>query len=92
MFMTYTLEQNSVKDVNPAYLDPDVIARNPFLADALLIGNGGRRTISQISPSIVHSTIDNPIFPNQGKRYTLGTDFAGIGGDVELHQAARSRP
>jgi len=84
MFMTYTLEQNSVKDVNPAYLDPDVIARNPFLADALLIGNGGRRTISQISPSIVHSTIDNPIFPNQGKRFTLGTDFAGIGGDVNF--------
>src|SRR6185436_8844773 len=84
MFLTYTLEQNSVKDVNPAYLDPDVIARNPFLADALLIGNGGRRTISQISPSIVHSTIDNPIFPNQGKRFTLGTDFAGIGGDVNF--------
>jgi len=84
MFLSYTLEQNSVKDVNPAYLDPDVIARNPFLADALLIGNGGKRTISQISPSIVHSTIDNPIFPNAGKRLTLGTDFAGIGGDVNF--------
>jgi outer membrane protein insertion porin family len=84
MFLSYTLEQNSVKDVNPAYLDPDVIARNPFLADALLIGNGGRRTISQVSPSIVHSTIDNPIFPNSGKRLTLGTDFAGVGGDVNF--------
>jgi outer membrane protein insertion porin family len=83
-FITYSLEEVKVKDVNPLYLDPDVINRNPFLADALLIGEGGKRTISQITPSLVHNTIDNPIFPTQGTRITATTDFAGIGGNVNF--------
>ena len=82
LFTTYTLEVTKVKDVNPAYLDPGTISRNPFLADALLVNQGGARTISQITPSLVHNTIDNPIFPNAGKRFTLSSDFAGAGGDV----------
>ena len=82
LFLTYTLEVTKVKDVNPAYLDPGTISRNPFLADALLVNQGGARTISQITPSLVHNTIDNPIFPNAGKRFTLSSDFAGVGGDV----------
>jgi outer membrane protein insertion porin family len=82
LFLTYTLEVTKVKDVNPAYLDPGTISRNPFLADALLVNNGGARTISQVTPSLVHNTIDNPIFPNAGKRFTLSSDFAGVGGDV----------
>jgi outer membrane protein insertion porin family len=82
LFLTYTLEVTKVKDVNPAYLDPGTISRNPFLADALLVNQGGARTISQFTPSLVHNTIDNPIFPNAGKRFTLSTDFAGVGGDV----------
>ena len=84
MFMSYTLQVEQVKDINEVFLNPDVINRNPFLADALLIGEGGRRTVSQVSPSIVHNTIDNPIFPNAGKRLTVGLDFAGIGGDVNF--------
>src|SRR4029450_11855660 len=84
MFMSYSLQVEQVKDINEVFLNPDVINRNPFLADALLIGEGGRRTVSQISPSIVHNTIDNPIFPNGGKRLTAGLDVAGIGGDVNF--------
>ena len=86
MFMSYSLQVEQVKDINELFLDPEVIARNPFLADALLVGEGGRRTISQITPSIVHNTIDNPIFPNSGKRLTVGMDFAGIGGDVNFYK------
>jgi outer membrane protein insertion porin family len=71
-----------VKDVNPLYLDPAVIGRNPFLQDALLSGEGGRRTISTVTPSFVHNTIDNPIFPTTGRRYTASIDVAGIGGNV----------
>ena len=73
-----------MKDINEAFLDPDVIGRNPFLADALLISEGGKRLISQVTPSFVHNTIDNPIFPNQGKRYTLGIDLAGLGGNTNF--------
>src|SRR6185436_1086524 len=72
------------KDINEAFLDPAVIGRNPFLADALLISEGGKRLISQVTPSFVHNTIDNPIFPNQGKRYTLGIDLAGLGGNTNF--------
>jgi outer membrane protein insertion porin family len=84
MFMTYSLQQVRVKDLNPIYLDPAVIGRNPFLQDALLLGENGQRTISQVTPSFVHNTIDNPIFPTRGRRYTLSVDYAGLGGNVNF--------
>jgi outer membrane protein insertion porin family len=84
MFMSYSLQQVRVKDVNPLYLQPEVISRNPFLQDALLVGEGGRRTISQFTPSFVHNTIDNPIFPTTGRRYTASIDIAGLGGNVNF--------
>ncbi len=86
MFVSYSLQQARVKDIDPAFLQPEVISRNPFLADALLIGEGGKRTISQITPSWVHNTIDNPIFPNSGKRFTASIDFAGVGGNVNFYK------
>ena len=43
-------------------------ARNPFLQDSLLIGQGGERIISKVTPSIVHNTVDQPIFPTTGRR------------------------
>jgi outer membrane protein insertion porin family len=83
-FLAYRLEESRVKDLDESFLDPGIIGRNPFLADALLLNEGGKRTISQVTPSFVHNTIDNPIFPNSGKRFTLGMDFAGIGGNVNF--------
>jgi len=83
-FVSYSLAQVSVTDVNPIFNDPRVIGRNPFLQDALLQGAGGRRTISQVTPSLVHNTIDNPIFPTQGKRFTATFDVAGLGGNVNF--------
>ena len=73
-----------MKDLNPLYLDPLVMQRNPFLQDSLLIGQGGERTISKISPSWVFNTVDQPIFPTSGTRYTLSFDFAGIGGNTNF--------
>jgi outer membrane protein insertion porin family len=84
MFVNYSLEQVKVKDLNPLYEDPVVIGRNPFLQDSLLIGQGGRRTISKISPSWVFNTVDQPIFPTSGTRYTFSFDFAGIGGNTNF--------
>ena len=40
--MSYSYEQVRVNDINAAYLDPVVLARNPFLRDSLLIGSGRR--------------------------------------------------
>ena len=83
-FLTYSLEDTKIKDLNPLYNDPSFVNGNPYLADALLIGENGARLISKITPSIVHNTVDNPIFPTAGKRFALSSDFAGIGGDVNF--------
>ncbi|MFB3854272.1 MAG: outer membrane protein assembly factor BamA [Vicinamibacterales bacterium] len=82
LFVNYSLEQTRVKDVNDLYLDETVLATNPYLKDTLLIGAGGRRTISKITPSLIHNTVDNPLFPTAGKRFTASVDLAGIGGDT----------
>jgi outer membrane protein insertion porin family len=84
MFFNYSFEQVEVKDLNPLYNDPLVIGRNPFLQDSLLIGLGGKRTISKITPSWVFNTVDQPIFPTSGTRYTLSFDYAGIGGNTNF--------
>jgi outer membrane protein insertion porin family len=82
MFLSYSFERVKVKDLNELYLNPILAATNPFLADSLLINDAGRRTISKISPSLVHNTVDSPIFPTTGKRYTVSFDLAGLGGNT----------
>ena len=82
MFINYSLERIHVDELNPAFNDPRVLAGNPFLADSLLLGSGGRRIVSKIGPSYVYNTVDHPIFPNTGKRYTLSMDVAGLGGNT----------
>ncbi len=82
MFLSYSYEQVRVLDLNPAYEDPVLLAQNPYLRDSLLIGQGGHRTISKVVPSYVYNTVDNPIFPTSGKRLTLSTDIAGLGGNT----------
>jgi outer membrane protein insertion porin family len=72
-----------VKDLNPVFDDPRILQNNPILADSLLLGAGGRRTVSKIGPSFVFNTVDHPIFPNTGKRYTLSLDVAGLGGNTK---------
>jgi outer membrane protein insertion porin family len=84
MFVQYSYEAVKVSDLNPVFYAPDLVNRNPFLADSLLLGQGGRRTISKVTPSFVHNTVDNPIFPNSGMRLTSSIDFAGIGGNTNF--------
>ena len=85
-FTNYSYQHVTVSDINAVYTDPTVLRRNPFLADSLLIGQGGERIISKITPSLVHNTVDNPIFPTTGKRFTLAVDLAGIGGNVSYYE------
>jgi outer membrane protein insertion porin family len=84
MFINYSFEDVQVKDLNPAFNDPAVLRNNPLLADSLLIGEGGKRTISKIGPSYVFNTVDNPIFPTAGKRLTASVDLAGLGGNTKF--------
>jgi outer membrane protein insertion porin family len=85
MFINYSYERVKVKDLNPLYQDPVVLAGNPFLYDSLLIGAGGERTISKIGPSFVFNTVDHPIFPTSGRRVTLSMDLAGVGGNTNFY-------
>ena len=85
VFLSYSYEAVKVKDLNELYLNPDLLARNPFLRDSLLIGVGQRRTVSKISPSYVYNTVDHPIFPTTGTRYTATFDLAGVGGNTRFY-------
>lgn len=86
MFLNYSYQAVRVTDVNPIFLTPQAIAGNPYLQDTLLISQGGARTVSKVTPSIVHDTVDNPIFPTTGRRFTLAVDLAGIGGDTNFYK------
>jgi outer membrane protein insertion porin family len=84
MFVNYSYERVQVTNLNPAFTDPRVLGGNPFLADSLLSAQGGHRTISKIGPSYVYNTVDSPIFPTTGARYTANLDLAGLGGNTKF--------
>jgi outer membrane protein insertion porin family len=86
MYTAYSYQQVQVTEINGNYTDATLLARNPFLADSLLIGQGGKRTISKVTPSIIHNTVDNPIFPTSGRRYTASLDLAGLGGNTNYYK------
>jgi outer membrane protein insertion porin family len=81
-FVNYSYQNVRVKDLNPAYLQAATFNNtNPFLADSLLLNQGGERRISKIGPSFVYNTVDNPIFPTTGRRFSASFDLAGLGGN-----------
>jgi outer membrane protein insertion porin family len=82
MFVQYSYSRTRVSDLNEGFTDPTLLARNPFLRDSLLLGSDGERIISSVTPSLVYNTIDNPIFPNTGTRYTAQVGVAGLGGNT----------
>ena len=86
LFTNYSYERVRVTEINAAYTDPLLLARNPFLQDSLLIGANGERIISKVTPSVVHNTVDQPIFPNRGVRYTSSIDLAGLGGNTKFYK------
>jgi outer membrane protein insertion porin family len=86
MFTNYSYQRVRVTEIADVYNNPLVLQNNPFLADSLLIGQNGVRVISKVTPSIVHNTVDNPIFPTSGRRYTLSLDLAGLGGNTNFYK------
>ena len=84
MFFNYSYEETEVTELNPLFQDPALLRFNPFLQDALLIGQGGARTISSVTPTFVMNTVDHPIFPTTGKSYTAALEVAGLGGNTKF--------
>ena len=88
-FLGYSYEETDVRELNPAFLNPRLLQFNPFLHDALLISEGGTRTrtISSVTPSFVYNTVDHPIFPMTGQRYTAAFELAaGLGGNTHFYK------
>ena len=84
-FMSYSYEESQVTDINPVFTnDPDLLSFNPFFQDALLLGTGGRRTISKVTPMLRMNTVDHPIFPSRGTSYSAGIELAGLGGNTRF--------
>jgi outer membrane protein insertion porin family len=75
---------SDLSELTPTQIE--VLRRNPFVFDSLLLGQGGRRSISRVTPSFVHNTVDNPIFPNTGKRLTTSVDLAVLGGNTQFYK------
>lgn len=84
MFVNYSYERVHVKDLNPALINPALLQGNPFLQESLLLQQGGRRTVSKIGPTYVWNTVNDPIFPMTGKRFTASLDLAGLGGNTKF--------
>ena len=85
MFVGYSLESSQVTDISP-YLtsNPELLAFNPFFADALLQNHGGRRIVSKVTPSLVLNTVDHPIFPTNGHSLSASLELAGLGGNTQF--------
>ncbi|HEX5070968.1 MAG TPA: BamA/TamA family outer membrane protein, partial [Vicinamibacterales bacterium] len=79
MFIGYGYEQTKVYDIAEAYLN----SSNPVLRDSLLLDSNGVRTVGKITPQIIYNTVNTPVFPTAGQRYTLSVDNAGLGGTTE---------
>ncbi len=79
-----TISPGDLSGLSPA--QQETISRNPFLLESLLIGQGGSRTVSKVTPSFVHNTVDNPIFPNEGKKLTATIDLALLGGNTNYYK------
>ena len=86
MFANYSYERVRVTEINEVYTDPIVLARNPFLRDSLLLGQGGERIISKVVPSLVYNSVDQPIFPTTGRRFSASIDLAGLGGNTNFYK------
>jgi outer membrane protein insertion porin family len=86
LFANYSYERVRVTEINEVYTDPIVLARNPFLRDSLLLGQGGERIISKVVPSLVYNSVDQPIFPTSGKRFSASMDLAGLGGNTNFYK------
>ena len=86
-FVSYSYQRVQVKDLNPLYFTAasSNLTNNPFLADSLLLSEGGQRRISKIGPSYLFNTIDNPIFPTTGKKASLAVELAGLGGNSKFY-------
>ena len=77
----YSLTHDSVSlDENTFFTDGacDPLKAGRYLCEAL-----GNRWTSSVGLSLIYDSLNSRLRPTRGQRLVLGTDFAGLGGDVK---------
>jgi len=74
--LSYTLRNDEVYNVQPG-------------ASQFIVDEAGNYTTSMVSQDLTYDQLDNRIEPTGGYFLSIGTDYAGVGGQVEY---ARLRP
>ena len=86
LFLSYSYEETVVSELHPYFRNPNFLRFNPYLQDSLLLGQGGVRIISMITPTFQFNTVDHPIFPTTGSKYIAGIELAGLGGNTSFYK------
>jgi outer membrane protein insertion porin family len=91
VFLNYSYAVIKTSEPDPDIFNDPLSFLNPFLFDpsltaSLYFGALGDFTQSKITPTFVHNTTDQPLFPYKGVRYTFSNEFAGgpLGGTVNF--------
>src|SRR5690606_3586783 len=72
--LTYTLENVEIElNSTPT---PGIIPQD-------IIDEAGNRVVSKVGLALVRDTRNNLVFTTRGSRYTLTTEFAGLGGNTK---------
>ena len=67
MFLGYSYSRVACSTSTPSIWIRAVLRAVRILRDSLMIDQGGHRTVSKISPSLVYNTVNAPIFPTRGR-------------------------
>jgi outer membrane protein insertion porin family len=86
LYLGYSYEKVHVFDISSAYVSPEMLLNNPQLRASLLLDQGGKQTVSKVTPSIVFNTVNHPIFPTNGRKLTAAVELAGPGGNTTFIQ------
>jgi len=91
VFANYSFEVIKIANLAQPLLEgtdpePETPVPTTPIFDPFLFGEEGRRRESRITPSIVHSTVDNPYTPRAGVKLTGTVQFSGgpLGGTVNF--------
>ncbi len=85
LFLNYNYSVINTSEPDPdLVLTPFDLFNNSTFLDPRFFGIEGNFVSSRVTPSFVHNTTDNPLFPFRGKRYTASMSVAGgpLGGTV----------
>jgi len=89
LFLSYNYSVIKTSEPDPdLVLTPYDLFTDPRYFDPRFYGIQGNFTQSKVTPSFVHNTTDNPLFPFRGKRYTTSFEVAGgvLGGTVNYYK------